>query len=302
MEQLNNLDVFFLVIVAISALVGIARGFTKESLSLVGWAVAAAAVYFLTPAANAIMKNYIASEMLSKFVSGLLVLLTVCIFWVLAVDKITSTIRQSKLSPLDRLFGLGFGVLRGAIVVILLVMMISALIPEDSKKGVFAESKLFVASEGFIEPIKALIPEETMKDMQSQMEKLGFGAKNTEEKANDEQKGEEKSVAEDKKVEKEDKESADKDVKESEDKEKTEEIKEEKSAEEKEKKAEKKKEKTISDNAKEAFMELAQPKIENAEDVKDATETFDEMSGELQKLMDALEDQTIEVDSEDYGL
>lgn len=302
MEQLNNLDVFFLVIVAISALVGIARGFTKESLSLVGWAVAAAAVYFLTPAANAIMKNYIASEMLSKFVSGLLVLLTVCIFWVLAVDKITSTIRQSKLSPLDRLFGLGFGVLRGAIVVILLVMMISALIPEDSKKGVFAESKLFVASEGFIEPIKALIPEETMNSMQSQMEKLGFGAKNTEEKADDEQKDEEKSVAEDKKVEKEDKESADKDVKESEDKEKTEEIKEEKPAEEKEKKAEKKKEKTISDNAKEAFMELAQPKIENAEDVKNATETFDEMSGELQKLMDALEDQTIEVDSEDYGL
>ena len=302
MEQLNNLDVFFLVIVAISALVGIARGFTKESLSLVGWAVAAAAVYFLTPATNAIMKNYIASEMLSKFVSGLLVLLTVCIFWVLAVDKITSTIRQSKLSPLDRLFGLGFGVLRGAIVVILLVMMISALIPEDSKKGVFAESKLFVASEGFIEPIKALIPEETMKDMQSQMEKLGFGAKNTEEKADDEQKGEEKSVAEDKKVEKDDKKSEDKAVKEPEDKEKTEEIKEEKPVEEKEKKAEKKKEKTISDNAKEAFMELAQPKIENAEDVKNATETFDEMSGELQKLMDALEDQTIEVDSEDYGL
>lgn len=302
MEQLNNLDVFFLVIVAISALVGIARGFTKESLSLVGWVVAAAAVYFLTPAANAIMKNYIASEMLSKFVSGLLVLLVVCIFWVLAVDKITSTIRQSKLSPLDRLFGLGFGVLRGAIVVILLVMMISALIPEDSKKGVFAESKFFVASEGFIEPIKSLIPEEAMNDMQAQMEKLGFGAKKTEEKADDEQKDEDKSVAEDKKVEKEDKKSEDKAVKESDDKEKTEEIKEEKPAEEKEKKAEKKKEKTISDNAKEAFMELAQPKIENAEDVKNATETFDEMSGELQKLMDALEDQTIEVDSEDYGL
>ena len=302
MEQLNNLDVFFLVIVAISALVGIARGFTKESLSLVGWAVAAAAVYFLTPATNAIMKNYIASEMLSKFVSGLLVLLVVCILWVLAVDKISSTIRQSKLSPLDRLFGLGFGVLRGAIVVILLVMMISALIPEDSKKGVFAESKFFVASEGFIEPIKSLIPEETMNSMQAQMEKLGFGSKKTEEKADDEQKDEDKSVAEDKKVEKDDKKSEDKAVKESDDKEKTEEIKEEKPAEEKEKKAEKKKEKTISDNAKEAFMELAQPKIENAEDVKNATETFDEMSGELQKLMDALEDQTIEVDSEDYGL
>ena len=40
MEQLNNLDVIFLIIVGISALVGIARGMTKEFLSILGWILA----------------------------------------------------------------------------------------------------------------------------------------------------------------------------------------------------------------------------------------------------------------------
>ena len=37
MEQLNNLDVVFLIITGVSELVGIARGMTKELLSLAGW-------------------------------------------------------------------------------------------------------------------------------------------------------------------------------------------------------------------------------------------------------------------------
>lgn len=297
MEQLNNLDVFFLVIVGISALVGIARGFTKESLSLIGWVVAATAVYFLTPAVNPIMQNYIASEMLSKFVSGLLVLLVVCVFWVLAVDKISSSIRQSKLSPLDRIFGLGFGVLRGAVVVVLLVMMISALIPEDSKKGVFAESKFFVASEEFIEPIKSLIPQETIDSMQAQMEKLGFASK----KAEDEKKASSEDVV---KTETEEKPEENTEEKSEDVSENIENNVEEKS-DEPENVEHHKKKKTLSENAKEAFMELAQPKVEGEGDSKDKKQgsSFDEMAGELQKLMDAIEDQTITTDGdEDFGL
>ena len=299
MEQFNNLDVFFLIIVGISALVGIARGFTKESLSLIGWVVAGMAVYFLTPVVNPIMKNYIASDILSNVVSGLAVLLVVCVFWVLAVDKISSSIRQSKLSPLDRVFGLAFGFLRGALVVVLLVMVVSALIPEDSKKGMFAESKLFVASEEFIEPVKSLIPEETLNSMQAQMEKLGFAGKKVEDK---EESVEEKARIEEKQNET--NENSEKQKLGSEEKiteEKTEKLNEtDKTKAEKKKK--KKEKKTLSENAQEAFMELAQPRVERTKDSKFEGNTFDEMSGELQKLMDALEENTIEINDEDFGL
>ncbi len=275
MEQLNNLDVFFLIIVGISALVGIARGFTKELLSVLGWAVAGTAVYFLTPIVTPIMKNYISSDMLANAVSGMLVLLVVCVFWVLAVDKIASSIRQSKLSPLDRLFGLAFGALRGVLVVVLLVMMISSLIPEESKKGTFESSKIFVASADLVEPIKSMIPQETIESMQEQMAKFGLNTKKTEEVADAEDKETKTDKKDDKKI-------ASKNT----DKHKS------------------KKDKTLPKDATDAFMKLAQPKIESAEDLKDlkeAVESFDEMSGDLQKLVDAIEDQTITED-EDFGL
>ena len=79
MEQLNNLDVVFLIIVGISALVGIARGMTKEILSITGWGLAAAALYFLVPIVDPIMQQYIASKLLSSIVSGMAVLIVFCI-------------------------------------------------------------------------------------------------------------------------------------------------------------------------------------------------------------------------------
>ncbi len=299
MEQLNNLDVFFLIIVGISALVGIARGFTKELLSVLGWIVAGLAVYFLTPVVNPIMQQYISSELLSKSVSGMLVLLVVCIFWVLAVDKIATSIRQSKLSPLDRIFGLAFGMLRGALVVILLVMMISSIIPDNAKQGVFASSQIFNVSETFVEPIKSMIPQETIESVQTQMAKIGFGPKKDE--------GAEESVDENSKTS--DKDSKEKDKNGKDDKSLASKVenmknivKAVKTIDELSKGKSSDEKNILSEDEKEAFMKLVQPKTEGEEAAKENADAVKEMADELQKLVDTIEDQTIETNNEDFGL
>ena len=185
MEQLNNLDVVFLVIVGVSALVAIARGVTKELLSITGWILAAVSVYYLLPVVDPIMQKYIASEVLSNLVSGMVILILFCIFWVLAVDKISTQIRFSKLSSLDRILGFIFGIFRGVIIVILLQIMISSLIPEESQKGVFAESRYFKLAGDAAGPIKSLIPEKWFEDLKAKGEGLGLGADKTEEKSED---------------------------------------------------------------------------------------------------------------------
>lgn len=303
MEQLNNLDVVFLVIIGISALVGIARGFTKELLSIIGWLVAAICVYYLTPIVNSIMKSYIASNMLSTLVSGMVVLLVVCVFWVLAVDKIASSIRQSKLSPLDRIFGVFFGIFRGIIVVVLIEMMITAVISEDAKKGVFAESKIFNLASDFSAPLKEMIPQDTIDSLHSQMEKYGFAGTETQESAkteNKEDKTDEKGLET-----------------------KTEKVKKEKSKKET-------KENLKNTDSEEVFMKLSQPKIqkkdeeseekseensektgpkenskivENAKDV--VNDAFDGMAEDFERFMDSLEEKTIKINSEEeseFGL
>ena len=176
MEQLNNLDVVFLVIVGVSALVALARGVTKELLSITGWILAAVSVYYLLPIVDPITRKYIASEVLSNLISGMVILILFCVFWVLASDKISTQIRFSKLSALDRILGFIFGIFRGVIIVILLQIMISSLIPEESQKGVFAESRYFKLAEDASGPIKNLIPEKWFENLKAKSESLGLGA------------------------------------------------------------------------------------------------------------------------------
>ncbi len=190
MEQLNNLDVVFLVIVGVSALVALARGVTKELLSITGWLLAGVSVYYLLPVVNPIMEKYIASEVLASLVSGMVILIMFCIFWVLAADKISTQIRFSKLSSLDRILGFIFGIFRGVIIVILLQIMIATLIPEESQKGVFAESRYFKLAGEASEPIKGLIPEKWFEDLKAKSESLGLSPSKSEEKVENSEKSE----------------------------------------------------------------------------------------------------------------
>ena len=260
MEQLNNLDVVFLVIVGVSALVAIARGVTKELLSIIGWVLAGVSVYYLLPVVDPIMKKYIASEVLSGLVSGMVILIMFCIFWVLAADKISTQIRFSKLSSLDRILGFIFGIFRGVVIVVLLQIMISSLIPEESQKGVFAESRYFKLAGDASGPIKGLIPEKWFDDLKAKGETLGLGAAKTDEKV-DEKKAKD----------------------------------EEPSSAEKLNKATDAASDVLKKSGEELFNKLVQPKVEGEAEAKEDGYKKDETS-DLDKLMDELEDKVVTTD------
>lgn len=259
MEQLNNLDVVFLVIVGVSALVAIARGVTKELLSITGWILAAVSVYYLLPVVDPIMQKYIASKVLSNLVSGMVILILFCIFWVLAVDKISTQIRFSKLSSLDRILGFIFGIFRGVIIVILLQIMISSLIPEESQKGVFAESRYFKLAGDAAGPIKSLIPEKWFEDLKAKGEGLGLGADKTEEKSEDDKSKDKNTEAQSKAV----------DIDAAGD--------------------------VLKKSGEELFNKLVQPKVEGEAKAQDKGYKKDETS-DLDKLMDELEDKVVTTD------
>ncbi len=261
MEQLNNLDVVFLVIVGVSALVAIARGVTKELLSITGWILAAVSVYYLLPVVDPIMQKYIASEVLSSLVSGMVILIMFCIFWVLAADKISTQIRFSKLSALDRILGFIFGIFRGVIIVILLQIMISSLIPEESQKGVFSESKYFKLAGDAAGPIKSLIPEKWFEDLKAKGESFGLGdskaaEKSEESKTDDGAKGTEEKATDN-----------------------TAGISGE----------------VLKKSGEELFNKLVQPKVDSENKAQDDGYKKDETS-DLDKLMDELEDKVVTTD------
>ena len=277
MEQLNNLDVVFLIIVGISALVGIVRGMTKEVLSVVGWVLAALALYFLVPIVDPIMQQYIASKTLCSIVSGIAILIVFCIVWLLTADRLAAVVRSSKLSAVDRILGFVFGAARGAIIVILIAVMITALIPEQSKEGVFAQSQYFKLANNTAEPLKAMIPDEWVDKAKAKMDEYTSFKKDETDKT--------------KKAEK-------TDVAATDAKTETKAAEESKapSLENQLRQAADAVEnlKMLQKNGEELFNELAQPQTVSPE----TQEVVDDLSSDLDELLDVLEDRVVTTDDQ----
>lgn len=277
MEQLNNLDVVFLIIVGISALVGIVRGMTKEVLSVVGWVLAALALYFLVPIVDPIMQQYIASKMLCSIVSGIAILIVFCIVWLLTADRLAAVVRSSKLSAVDRILGFVFGAARGAIIVILIAVMITALIPEQSKEGVFAQSQYFKLANNTAEPLKAMIPDEWVDKAKAKMDEYTSFKKDETDKTGKAEKT---------------------DVASSDAKTETKAAEESKapSLENQLRQAADAVEnlKMLQKNGEELFNELAQPQTVSPE----TQEVVDGLSSDLDELLDVLEDRVVTTDDQ----
>ncbi len=177
MQPLNNLDVIILIITAISALIALCRGFVKEVLSIVGWVLAAIAVFYLLPVLTPLAQKYIASTMMASIVTALLILIIFYVVWLLSTDKMIGKVRTSKLSALDRMLGLLFGVLRACLLVILFNILMTWMLPEESESEFFADSRYFTYAGEFADPLKELIPQSTIDLIRDKSAEVGLGSK-----------------------------------------------------------------------------------------------------------------------------
>ncbi|MDR1025839.1 MAG: CvpA family protein [Lactobacillus sp.] len=167
MININNLDVIILIIIGISALIALSRGFVKEVLSIVGWILAFACIIYLLPVLNPITMKYIASGLVSGIITALFVFVGFLVFWILLTGNIVGQIKDSRFNWLDKFLGLFFGLARAFLIVILFNILISWVIPAEEQSEFFSESKYFKMAGNFAKPIEALIPAETLESIKS---------------------------------------------------------------------------------------------------------------------------------------
>ena len=174
MQQLNNMDIAILVIVGISALIALGRGLVKEVLSIVGWVLAGAAVIYLLPVLNPFTLKYIESGWMAGIATAAFILIVFMIVWIYATAGVVGKIRTSKLSGLDRLLGLFFGIVRAFLLIVLMYILISWMMPVKSQPDLLRKSKYFQIAGNFAEPIEKLIPKDTLDARKEKTSEVGL--------------------------------------------------------------------------------------------------------------------------------
>ena len=112
------LDVILIGITLFSAILAMVRGFSREVLSVVSWAAAAAAAYFFYPQVVPYVQPYISGKNVAEIAAAGVVFLITLIVVSIITMKIADFIIDSRIGPLDRTLGFLFGAARGVLLVV----------------------------------------------------------------------------------------------------------------------------------------------------------------------------------------
>ena len=118
------LDIGLLVFLALSMLIGLMRGFVFELLSLAGWFAAYFAARYGTPELQPYLHIGEAGSSLNYAASFACVFLVALVVWSIGARLVRALIRATPLSPIDRLLGAGFGLVRGLVVLLIAVVLV----------------------------------------------------------------------------------------------------------------------------------------------------------------------------------
>lgn len=116
---MTGLDIIVLVLVVVGAVGGFMRGFVQEILSLVAWILALAAIHKLHTPLTTWIDKYMESPSGASVLAFALLLLIPYAAMKLIAGRLGQASRSSLLGPVDRVLGLGFGIIKGVIIAVL---------------------------------------------------------------------------------------------------------------------------------------------------------------------------------------
>ncbi len=155
----SYLDLGLIVVVLISALLSMLRGFTREVLAIASWAAASVAAYMLHPLALPYVKQYVSNEKGALAIAAIGIFLATLVIVSIITVKISDLILDSRIGALDRSLGFLFGAGRGFLLCAIAFIFFSFLVPEKSYPSWVQSSKTRPWLEATGNSLEAMLPE-----------------------------------------------------------------------------------------------------------------------------------------------
>jgi len=126
---MNWADWAIVVILTLSSLISLARGFIKEAFSLLIWIAALVLANVFSHNLDRLLVNTITTPSLRAMTAFISIFIAVLIIGALLNYCVGLLVKATGLSGTDRLLGIFFGLLRGLFIVIILLAYIPVFIP-----------------------------------------------------------------------------------------------------------------------------------------------------------------------------
>ncbi len=152
------LDLIVIVVVLVSAVLAMVRGFVREVLSVASWVAAVAAAYFLYKPLVPLVRNYIPSVTIATIVAAAVIFFIALIVASYITTKISDFVIDSRVGALDRALGFVFGAARGLLLLVIALLFFSWLVEKPPSWVANARSEPLLADLG--ERLKAALPDD----------------------------------------------------------------------------------------------------------------------------------------------
>jgi membrane protein required for colicin V production len=144
------LDIILLLVMLVSGLLAMIRGFMREILSIGAWGAAALVTLYSYPRVLPLAKQYFASDSVAAAVSAGGIFLGTLLIVSIITARISDMVLDSRVGALDRTLGFLFGLARGLVIVVVAFLFFAWLVPDRSQPEWVrsAKSKLVLQNTG----------------------------------------------------------------------------------------------------------------------------------------------------------
>lgn len=138
---MNWADWVIVGILLVSCLFGLIRGLVREALSLTIWIIAALCARIFSGSVEPLLVSVIETPSVRTLSAVLIIFISILLVGALVQHLLGALIKFSGLSFLDRALGIGFGILRG-LVIIMLILIVSPKLTQIQQNPWWQESQL----------------------------------------------------------------------------------------------------------------------------------------------------------------
>lgn len=138
---MNEVDWVICCVMGISALVSLFRGFVKEAISLLLWLFAFGLAIGLSGKMAQLLIDWISQPPVRQIVAFAILFFSTLIVGGLVGQLFSALIKKAGLGAFDRLLGMAFGAVRGAVIVLVVIMVIPYVLSVEGQAW-WNESKL----------------------------------------------------------------------------------------------------------------------------------------------------------------